>query len=63
MSKVAQLALLSMIGAMSTLTHKDGPTKISSHKIEQKKIEEQPSKRALQRIKGKGARKNRGNNR
>ena len=36
---------------------------IPSHKIEQKKEAEQLSKRGLQRMKGKGARKNRGNNR
>lgn len=63
MSRVAQLALLSMVGLMSTFTHRDGPTQISSHKIEQKRVEEQPSKRALQRMKGKGTRKNRGKNR
>ena len=63
MSKAAQLALFSMIGLMSTLTHRDGPTKISSHKIEQKRVEEQLSKRALQRMKGKKNRMNRGKNR
>lgn len=37
--------------------------KIPSHKIETKKEEQVLSKRKIQKLKGKGARKNRGNNR
>ena len=62
MSKAAQLALLATVGLMSALPG-DRPVKVPSHKIEQKKVEEQLSKQALQRMKGKGARKNRGKNR
>lgn len=58
-----KLALMTMLGLASTLTYKDGPVKIPSHKIEQKKVEEQLSKQELQRMKGKKARKNRGRNR
>lgn len=61
MSKVAQLMLLSMVGLMSGSGEQ--PTQIQSYKVKQKRVEEQPSKRALQRMKGKGARKNRGKNR
>ena len=61
MSKVAQLALLSLVGLMSR--PEEQPTQIRSYKIEQKKVEEQPSKQALQRMKGKKTRKNRGKNR
>jgi len=61
MSKVAQLALLSMVGLMSGAVEQ--PTQIRSYKIEQKRVEEQPSKRALQRMKGKKNRMNRGKNR
>jgi len=61
MSKVAQLALLSMVGLMSGPIGQ--PTQIRSYEIRQKKVEEQPSKQALQRMKGRGARKNRGKNR
>jgi len=39
------------------------PTQVSSHKIEQKEVKEQLSKRKLQRMKGKKTRKNRGKNR
>lgn len=63
MSKAAQLALLSLVGLASTLTYKDGPVKVSSHKIEQKEEKIQLSKQELQRMKGKKARRNRGKNR
>jgi len=62
MSKLAKLALLSAVGMITGLQGKQ-PTQIRSYKIEQKKVEEQPSKQTLQRMKGKGARKNRGKNR
>ena len=55
------LALL--MGMMATLPERDRPTKIRSYKIEAKREEQQLSKRGLQRMKGKRARKNRGNNR
>jgi len=62
MRKAAQLALLSTVGLVSEL-QREQPTQVRSYKIEQKKVEEQPSKQALQRMKGRGARKNRGKNR
>lgn len=63
MSKVAQLALLSMVGLMSR-SQVEQPTQIRSYKIEQKKEKEQQlSKQKLQRVKGKKTRKNRGKNR
>lgn len=61
MSKVAQLALLSMVGLMSGSVEQ--PTQIRSYKIEQKKEEIQLSRRKLQRMKGKKTRRNRGKNR
>jgi len=62
MSKVAQLALLSMVGLMSG-PQVEQPMQIRSYKIEQKKEETQLSKQELQRMKGKKARRNRGKNR
>ncbi len=62
MSKVAQLALLSMVGLMSR-SQVEQPTQIRSYKIKQKKEETQLSKQELQRMKGKKARRNRGKNR
>ena len=61
MSKVAQLALLSLVGLMSR--PEEQPTQIRSYKIEQEKEETQLSKQELQRMKGKKARRNRGKNR
>jgi len=63
MSKASQLALLSTVGLVSAGLQRERPTQISSHKIEQKKEEIQLSKRQLQKLKGKKARKNRGKNR
>lgn len=62
MSKVAQLALLSTVGLVSGLP-REQPTQVRSYKVEQKKVEEQLSKQQIQKLKGKKARKNRGNNR
>ncbi len=62
MSKVAQLALLSMVGLMSG-SRVEQPTQIRSYKIKQKKEETQLSKQELQRMKGKKARRNRGKSR
>ena len=61
MSKVAQLALLSMIGLMSR--PKMEQMQIQSYKIERKEEEIQLSKRQIQKLKGKKARKNRGRKR
>jgi len=63
MSKKAALAM--MMGVAATmLPREEQPTQIRSYKIEQKKEEGiQLSKQKLQKIKGKGARKNRGKNR
>jgi hypothetical protein len=66
MSKAAQLALLSMVGALAALRQpgQDGKVEISSHKIEQpKQCKSEWAKRTQQKMKGKGARKNRGKNR
>lgn len=53
--------MATMLGLASTLTYKDGPAKIPSHKIiTQKKEEGQLSKRKLKKMKGKKNRKNRG---
>ena len=62
MSKVAQLALLSLVGLMS-IPKEEQPTQIRSYKIERKKEVQQLSRRKIQRMKGKKARKNRGRNR
>ena len=62
MSKAAQLALLSLVGLMSG-PKMEQPTQIRSYRIEQKKEEIQLSKRQIQKLKGKKARKNRGRNR
>jgi len=62
MSKAAQLALLSLVGLMSR-PKMEQPTQIRSYKIEQKKEEIQLSKRQIQKLRGKKARKNRGRNR
>jgi len=55
------MALLA--GMLATVPEKDRPVVISSYKIETKKEEQQLSKCKMQRMKGKKARKNRGNNR
>ena len=52
-----------LMGLFSTLPKEDRPMVVPSHKIESKREEQQLSKRRLGRIKGKRARKNRGNNR
>ena len=62
MSKVAQMALLSLVGLMS-MPKEEQPTQIRSYKIEQKKEVHQLSRRKIQRMKGKKTRKNRGQNR
>ena len=61
MNKKAALAM--MMGVAMSLLPREQPVKISSHKVEQKRPEEQLSKRKLQKMKGKKTRKNRGKNR
>ena len=62
MSKKAALAMMMGV-AMSLLPKEEQPTQIQSHKIEQKKEVIQLSKREIQKLKGKKARKNRGRKR
>ena len=62
MSKKAALAMMMGV-AMSLLPKEEQPTQIRSYKIEQKKEETQLSKRQVQKMKGKKARKNRGKKR
>jgi len=54
-----------LMAALASLQSSEsgGRVKIPSHVIEPKHEEQEPSKRRLQRAKGKRARKNRGNNR
>ncbi len=52
-----------MLAMSATLPVGDRPAKIPSHKIETKKEEQVLSKRRIQKLKGKKAQKNRGNNR
>ena len=61
MSKKAALAM--MMGMAASMLPREQPTQIKSYKIEQKEEEIQLSKQKLQKMKGKGARKNRGKNR
>jgi len=62
MNKPSLLTMFQIIGLLYG-PQQERPTQISSHKIKQKKIEEQLSCRQIQRMKGKKARKNRGKNR
>ncbi len=57
------LMLMALYGQLNSIIEKDTPTQIKSYKIESRDVEEQPSKQELQRLKGKKARNNRGNNR
>ena len=61
MGSGSKLALLSMFGMFSG--HGESKVSISSHKIEQEKEEIQLSRRQIQKMKGKKARKNRGRKR
>ena len=62
MNKKAALAM--MMGVeMSLLPKEEQPTQIQSYKTEQKKEVVQLSKRQIQKMKGKKARKNRGRKR
>lgn len=57
-----KFALMAMMGLIASLPP-DPATQISSCKIETEKVEEQPSRQKIKKMKGKGARKNRGRNR
>ena len=61
----SKLALMTMFAGVAGMLMNDpiAVPKISSHKIETKKEVQQLSKQKLQKLKGKKARKNRGNNR
>ena len=61
MNKKAALAMMMGV-AMSSLP-REQPVKVPSCKVEQKRPEEQLSKRKINKMKGKKTRKNRGKNR
>ena len=63
MSKMAALSLLSGVAGMLMNDRSFLVPKIPSHKIEMKEENQQLSKKKLQKLKGKKARNNRGNNR
>jgi len=56
-------SLFGLMALVASLPKGDMPVKVPSHKIETKKEKEQLSKQAIQKLRGKKARKNRGKKR
>lgn len=58
-----KIALLTMLGLLSSFGESEGKASISSHPVKMPKQHTELSKRKLKKMKGKKARKNRGKNR